>query len=36
MNTLMKEVPDMGVVEKLFPEVGTIRVKANEKIRLFK
>ncbi|ANS51912.1 hypothetical protein BM86_20520 [Bacillus thuringiensis] len=36
INTLMNEVPGMGVVEKSFPEVGTIRVKANEKIQLFK
>ena len=36
INTLMNEVPGMGVVEKSFPEVGTIRVKANEKIHLFK
>ncbi|MBG9616694.1 lipoprotein BA_5634 family protein [Bacillus cereus] len=36
INTLMNEVPGMGVVERSFPEVGTIRVKANEKIHLFK
>ncbi|MDA2634985.1 lipoprotein BA_5634 family protein [Bacillus cereus] len=36
INTLMNEVPGIGVVEKSFPEVGTIRVKANEKIQLFK
>lgn len=36
INTLINKVPDIGVVEKSVPEVSTIRVKANEKIRLFK
>ncbi|WP_257154664.1 lipoprotein BA_5634 family protein [Bacillus cereus] len=35
INILMNEVPGMEVVEKSFPKVGTIRVKANEKIQLF-
>ncbi|MGE6509476.1 lipoprotein BA_5634 family protein [Bacillus cereus] len=31
-NTLMGNIPDVGVVEKSYPEVETIRVKANKKI----
>ncbi|PEF71743.1 hypothetical protein CON94_30360 [Bacillus pseudomycoides] len=31
-NTLMGNIPDIGVVEKSYPEVETIRVKANKKI----
>ncbi|PFD92625.1 hypothetical protein COE15_27525 [Bacillus cereus] len=31
-NTLMGNIPDIGVVEKSYPEVKTIRVKANKKI----
>ncbi|PEQ06315.1 lipoprotein BA_5634 family protein [Bacillus toyonensis] len=36
INTLINQVPGIGVVEKSFSEVETIRVKANEKIHLFK
>ncbi|MGU7369477.1 lipoprotein BA_5634 family protein [Bacillus cereus] len=31
-NTLMGNIPDIGVIEKSYPEVETIRVKANKKI----
>ncbi|EJQ31046.1 hypothetical protein IEC_05705 [Bacillus toyonensis] len=31
-NILMGNIPDIGMVEKTYPEVETIRVKANKKI----